>query len=106
MRSTNMVIQPCNALSRMEDLVNGFAEYDRYDALVLAGLIRKKEITPEELCEEAIGRVERINPKITAVIHPMFDIARDLATGKLPDGPFAGVPLNPIRSPKLEEVSP
>jgi hypothetical protein len=33
--------------------MNGFAEYDHYDALGLAGLIRKKEITPGELCEEA-----------------------------------------------------
>jgi amidase len=73
--------------------MNGFAEYDRYDALGLAELIRKKEITPGELCEEAIGRIERINPKLNAVIRTMFDIARDQAKGRLPNGPFAGVPF-------------
>jgi amidase len=76
-----------------EERMNGFAEYDRYDALGLAGLVRKKEITPGELCEEAVGRIERINPKINAVIRPMFDSARNLAKGKLPEGPFAGVPF-------------
>ena len=70
-----------------------FPEYDHYDALGLAELIRKKEVTPGELCEEAIERIERINPKINAVIHRMFDIARSTATGNLPDGPFTGVPF-------------
>ena len=73
--------------------MNGFVEYDHYDALGLAELIRKKEITPRELCEEAISRIERINPKINAVIYRMFDIAREQAKDRLPDGPFAGVPF-------------
>ncbi len=73
--------------------MNGFAEYDRYDALGLAELVKNKEITAEELCEEAIKRIERINPKINAVIFRMFDIARDQAKGRLPGGPFAGVPF-------------
>ncbi len=70
-----------------------FPEYDHYDALGLAELIRKKEVTPGDLCEEAIERIERINPKINAVIHSMFDIARNAASGNLPDGPFTGVPF-------------
>ncbi|HVN70439.1 MAG TPA: amidase [Desulfomonilia bacterium] len=70
-----------------------FPEYDRYDALGLAELVRKKEVTPEELCEEAISRIERINPKINAVIYKMFDIARSMAKSKLPQGPFIGVPF-------------
>ena len=70
-----------------------FPDYDRYDALGLNELDRKKEVTPEELCEEAIGRIERTNPKINAVIYKMFDIARNTAKGKLPEGPFAGVPF-------------
>jgi amidase len=70
-----------------------FPEYDRYDALGLAELIRRKEVTPEELCEEAISRIERINPKINAVIYNMFDIARNTVKGKLPEGPFTGVPF-------------
>jgi amidase len=70
-----------------------FSEYDKYDALGLAELIRKRETTPIELCEEAVARIERINPKVNAVIFRMFDIARNTAKGALPEGPFAGVPF-------------
>ncbi len=70
-----------------------FAEYDGYDALGLAELIRKKEAMPEEVCEAAIARIEKINPRINAVIRAMFDIGRNAAGTKLPDGPFSGVPF-------------
>jgi amidase len=70
-----------------------FLEYDRYDALGLAELVRKREVTPEQLYEEAISRIERINPKINAVILKMFEIALSTIKGKLPDGPFTGVPF-------------
>ncbi|MGC9325601.1 MAG: amidase, partial [Desulfomonilia bacterium] len=65
----------------------GFKEYDTYDALGLAELVRRKDVSPEELCEEAISRIERINPKINAVIYPLFDRARASVQGPLPDGP-------------------
>jgi amidase len=63
------------------------------DATSQAGLIRKKEITPTELLEAAIERIERINPKINAVVTPMYDQARAAAAGPLPEGPFTGVPF-------------
>lgn len=68
-------------------------EYDRYDGLGLAELVRKKDVTPAELCEEAIERIERINPSLNAVIHRMFEAARKNAAGKPAGGPFAGVPF-------------
>lgn len=43
--------------------MSGFKEYDRYDGLGLAELVKKKEISAVELCEEAIARIEKINPK-------------------------------------------
>src|SRR6185369_9512325 len=52
-----------------------------------------KEVKPIELIDAAIERIERINPAINAVVTPMFDSARDAASGKLPDGPFTGVPF-------------
>ena len=36
----------------------GFKEYNEYDALGLAELVRKKEVSAEELLDEAINRNE------------------------------------------------
>jgi amidase len=63
------------------------------DATAQAELVRKKEVQPSELVEAAIERIERLNPTLNAVITPMYDLARQRATGKLPDGPFKGVPF-------------
>jgi amidase len=59
----------------------------------MAELVKKKEISPVELCEEAIARIEKIKPKLNAVITPMFDLARKSVQEPLPDGPFTGVPF-------------
>lgn len=69
------------------------AEYDRYDALGLAQLVKQGDVTPVELTEEAIARIERHNPKINAVIFKAYDEARATAKSKLPGGPFRGVPF-------------
>jgi amidase len=69
------------------------AEYVKYDGLGLAELVRKKKVSPQELCEEAISRIEKINPKINAVIYRMYDLARKAAGDNLPNGPFKGVPF-------------
>jgi amidase len=71
----------------------GFAEYDRYDGLGLAHLVRRKEVSAPELVEEAIARIERHNPTLNAVVYKAYDEARAAAKGKLPDGPFKGVPF-------------
>jgi amidase len=73
--------------------VNGFKEYEQFDALGLADLVRRKQISPAELCEEAISRIERLNPRINAVITRMYDLARKTLQKPLPDGPFTGVPF-------------
>jgi amidase len=70
-----------------------FPEFHKYDGLGLAELVRTKQISPTELIEEAISRIEAHNPKINAVIYRMYDQARKVAQGKLPDGPFKGVPF-------------
>jgi amidase len=70
-----------------------FAEYDRYDALGLAQLVRDKTISAAELLETAIAKVEAANPRINAIVHKLYDQARaDVAAG-LPQGPFTGVPF-------------
>jgi len=73
--------------------MSGFSEYEKYDALGLAQLVQKKEVSPLELCEEAITRIDGINPKINAVIYRMDNLARAAAKGPIPTGPFSGVPF-------------
>lgn len=70
-----------------------FAEYSDYDGLGLAHLVRRGEVSPTELLEEAITRIERHNPKLNAVVYKAYDEARATAKSKLPDGPFRGVPF-------------
>src|SRR4029077_4099711 len=50
-------------------------------------------VCPAELVDDAIARIEKLNPELNAVIHPLFDRAREGAAGSLPDGPFRGVPM-------------
>ena len=70
-----------------------FTKYESYDGLGLAELVGKGEVSPSELVEESIARIERHNPKLNAVIYKAFDEARTAAKGKLSDGPFRGVPF-------------
>ncbi|MBO0726884.1 MAG: amidase [Blastocatellia bacterium] len=69
------------------------SEYDKYDALGLAELIAKKEITPAELLDAVRQRAESINPKINAFSHFYFDKAEEQIEGGLGQGPFHGVPF-------------
>ncbi|HEY7521924.1 MAG TPA: amidase [Methylomirabilota bacterium] len=71
----------------------GFAEYERYDGLGLAGLVKARHVSPEELLEAAIARVEARNPAVNAVTMPLHDYARGAIAAGLPDGPFRGVPF-------------
>ena len=64
-----------------------------YDAIGLSELISKGEITPTELLETTIQRIEKVNPKLNAVITPMYDLARKTIKEPLPEGPFTGVPF-------------
>jgi amidase len=67
--------------------------YAEHDGLGLAELVKKGEVTPTELVEAAIERIERHNPTLNAVVHKAYDEARATAAGELPDGPFKGVPF-------------
>jgi amidase len=46
-------------------------ELVRYDAIGLSELIRKGEITSSELLEKTIQRIEKINPRLNAVIYKL-----------------------------------
>ncbi len=63
------------------------------DATAQAEMVRSGEVSPLELTEAAISRIERLNPQLDAVIRTRFELARTEAAGDLPDGPFRGVPM-------------
>ncbi len=70
-----------------------FREYGNYDAVGLADLVRKKQVSATELLDEAITRTAKVDPKINAVVVKHYDYARAQIDKGLPDGPFTGVPF-------------
>src|SRR5689334_11572507 len=69
-----------------------FADYEAYDGLGLAELVRERKVSPTELLEAAIARVEARNPAVNAVTMELYDYARKAIAHGLPGGPFTGVP--------------
>jgi amidase len=63
------------------------------DATEQAALVRKKELKPIDLVEAAIQRIDSINPRLNAVVTPMYEQALAAAASPLPEGPFTGVPF-------------
>ena len=63
------------------------------DATAQAELVRTGAVTPAELVEAAVSRIEALNPRLNAVIHDRSERARTEAVGPLSDGPFRGVPF-------------
>ena len=64
------------------------------DAVAQADLVRRHEVSPIDLVDAAIRRIQRVDPQINAVTIKLFDQARQYAqSNSLPDGPFRGVPL-------------
>jgi len=76
----------------------GFAEYAAYDGLGLAELVAKGAVTPAELVDAAITRIEKHNPQLNAVIFRAYDQARRAAEQhqdrhRARAGAFYGVPF-------------
>ncbi len=68
-------------------------EYASHDALALAELVRRRDVTSVELVELCLAAIERVNPTLNAVTQVFADRARGVASGPLPEGPFKGVPF-------------
>ena len=70
-----------------------FPELDKYDATGLAELVKKHQVKPEELVNETIDRIEKLNPVLNVISLKMYEHAKDLAGRVDMDAPFAGVPF-------------
>ena len=70
-----------------------FSQYDQHDGVGLGTLVRNGEVSPRELVDEALRRVDGVNERLNAVIHRMDARARRDADAHGRVGPFAGVPL-------------
>jgi len=62
-----------------------------HDAVALAEMLRNHEVSPAELVEAAIARVEKVDHILRAVEVPLYEQAREQAQHKT-TGIFAGVP--------------
>jgi len=70
----------------------GIAEYSELDGLAMAELVRTGQVSARELVDEAIARIEALNPKLNAIVYAMYDEARRIAQ-QPSSGTFAGVPF-------------
>ncbi|HUV10869.1 MAG TPA: amidase family protein, partial [Acidimicrobiia bacterium] len=69
-------------------------DFAHLDATAQADLVRRGDVTPAELVEAAIARIESVDGELNSVVYRRFDAARSEAgTASLPDGPFRGVPF-------------
>ncbi|MFN7758408.1 MAG: amidase, partial [Betaproteobacteria bacterium] len=68
------------------------AEYARHDALALADLVARREVTPRELAATALAAIEAVNPQVNAVVETYADRIEALDEATLGSGPCRGVP--------------
>src|SRR5260370_35426200 len=67
-------------------------DFERYDGLGLAELVKARAVTAKELLTAAVARIEARNPAVNAVVNRMYDRAEATIAAGLPAGPFTGVP--------------
>ncbi|MDX2221406.1 MAG: amidase, partial [Rhodospirillaceae bacterium] len=68
-------------------------DYMAYDGIGLAGLIAKGDISPREVLEAAITRLETVEPRVNCIAQRLFDHGRKQIADGLPRGPLTGVPF-------------
>ncbi|MDX2205403.1 MAG: amidase [Hyphomicrobiaceae bacterium] len=86
-----------------------WSEWARQDGVGLAELVRKGEVTPRELAEQAAAAIALLNPSLSGVVEVFADaVAAPATDGTGFDGPFAGLPflmkdLGPTVKGRLQE---
>lgn len=68
-------------------------EYGDYDALGLAELVAKKEVSSSELLDEVLKRARAAQAEVNCFSCLIPDIARQQIDAGLPESPFSGVPF-------------
>ena len=71
-----------------------FEEYRKHDAVSLAELIAKREVSAKGVLEAAIARAEQLNPAINAIVHKQYDQARKADRGRTSRRATEGRPLS------------
>ena len=87
-------VMPARAVVREPQSKLGSDELAALDAFGQAELVRQKKISPLELVDSAIARIEKFDPALNSIITRTFEQARKRASQPLPAGPFAGVPFS------------
>ena len=64
------------------------------DATDLAALVRAGDVTPLELVDAAIARIEGCNPSLNAVVTPMFERARTRPACRRGPAPSRACPIS------------
>jgi Asp-tRNA(Asn)/Glu-tRNA(Gln) amidotransferase A subunit family amidase len=59
----------------------------------LANLVRRRQVSAEDLLDAAVARVEARNASLNAVVMKLYDYGRQAIAAGLPDGPLCGVPF-------------
>jgi len=67
-------------------------DYEEYDCLALADLVRRRETTAAEVVQAAVERIQSRNSDLNAVVTRAFEQARE-SLSDLPEGPLHGVPF-------------
>ncbi len=69
------------------------SEYANFDALGLAALVAREQVSPRELARTAARAIAAINPRVNAVVETYPDRIDSLDEKTLGAGPFRGVPF-------------
>ncbi len=73
--------------------MNRFPEYERYDALGLADLVKRGEVSPAELRAAARERIDQENPALNAVVCTFGSDGEPAVPEPDSSGPLYGVPF-------------
>jgi amidase len=88
-RNAALVTPRRSTLSLGSDDAWAIARLDGHDQ---AALVRDGTLSPDDLVEAAIRRIEELNPKLNALSHAAFDHARNMARAMDRRRPMAAVP--------------